>query len=463
MNVNTRTSSVLFLTLFTGTIASSIAFSDDTEPTTEKPIAFEVSGTVESIKQQSITAGTQQFKSLKIDAIVEHGARVEPDMSIIRFEPEAYEKKLAQSERDLQLAEIAFEDEVFANNQATQQMELDRQAADRDWDSAKEAFANYMEVDRERSIKSAEFNLKQSLATLMNAKEELDQLEQMYKEDDLTEESEEIVLKRAQQAVESAQFRHESASIQAKRTIEQEVPKTTERQKETLQRAEHNYQKTIRALEINQQRRRIELDKKQATLDEQRQNHEELVNDKALLEIHPSFAGILVYGELQRGKLSDKPPQLQVGSTVNSDQVLFTIMNPNELQLRLIIPEANLSQVKVGDQCTASFTSIPNQTFPAKVKTISRVPFASTQYDCVVSLADSILPKGLLPLMSCKVAFPEKPKLTAKPAVKKRQPMVLKKVESASRTKQSNEASSPEELKEGSLNSIEVKKGGEEE
>ncbi|MDA8698375.1 hypothetical protein N9M41_07840, partial [Rhodopirellula sp.] len=82
--------------------------------------------------------------------------------------------------------------------------------------------------------------------------------------------------------------------------------------------------------------------------------------------------------------------------------------------------------------------------------------------DCAVSLADSILPKGLLPLMTCKVAFSEKPKLTAKPAVKKRQPMVLKKVESASRTKQSNEASSPEELTEGPLNSIEVKKGGEE-
>ena len=42
----------------------------------------------------------------------------------------------------------------------------------------------------------------------------------MYEADDPTEESEEIVLKRAKQAVEAAQFRLEGVEIQSNRVVE---------------------------------------------------------------------------------------------------------------------------------------------------------------------------------------------------------------------------------------------------
>ena len=52
----------------------------------------------------------------------------------------------------------------------------------------------------------------------------------MYKEDDLTEASEEIVLKRARQAVENAQFRLEGVEISTERSITQSLPNTVANQ-----------------------------------------------------------------------------------------------------------------------------------------------------------------------------------------------------------------------------------------
>ena len=371
-------------------------------------ISFQVPGTLESVNQETISADTEQFKLLTIEEILPHGSEVKLGESVVKFESESYEEQLGESERDLRLAEIVFEEDVFADSQARAQQTLDRQAAQRAWEAAKVTFDNYMKVDLERSIASANFSLKQSLSSLRNAQEELKQLQQMYEEDDLTEESEEIVLKRAKQAVESAEFRYQSAMITCERAIEQEIPRRTESQKETLARAEMTFQKAIRTIESEAAKREIELNKKEIKLKKQQADHEKLEKDRPRLNLTAQLTGIAVYGKLQRGKLSDKPPMHEIGTSVNADQVLITIMDPSSLQVRLVIPEANLKQVQVGDPCQIKLTSNPEQTFKAQVQSMSKTPFASTQYDCVVGLDKDSLPEGLLPLMTCEVLFLEK-------------------------------------------------------
>ena len=60
----------------------------------------------------------------------------------------------------------------------------------------------FLENDIDLTKRSAANSLKSSEQTLEYQLEELKQLEKMYKEDDLTEETEEIVLKRQRDAVE---------------------------------------------------------------------------------------------------------------------------------------------------------------------------------------------------------------------------------------------------------------------
>ncbi|MEC8473747.1 MAG: HlyD family efflux transporter periplasmic adaptor subunit [Planctomycetota bacterium] len=393
---------ILLSTLTSVSITNSASADKPPEADSAK---FQLSGTVEAVKQHKVTADTKQFSSLKIKSVAEHGQLISKGVVVVEFETEPYEKRLIESSTDLQLAEITFSTDELGQEQSVAKSSMDREAAERVWTKAKEAFQNYMDVDRERSIRAAEFSLKQSLATLRNAEEELKQLEQMYREDDLTEESEEIVLKRAKQAVESALFRHEGAEIQAKRTLEQDIPRTREERKETIERAELSYQETLHNLEADAKKLELEFAKKEIQISEQREKHQELEEDRARLVIEAAGSGIVVHGELLRGKLADKPPKFTAGTTVSGEQVILTILDPSALQIRVAVPEAHIQKVRVGTPCIATFPAVPDQKVEALVESITSSPFASTQYDCVISIPKEALPQGLSPLMSATVDF----------------------------------------------------------
>ena len=60
----------------------------------------------------------------------------------------------------------------------------------------------------------------------------------MYTADDLTEETEEIVLKRARNEVEQGKFYLKSTELRTKKTVEQDIPRQEQQLTEAAKRAE---------------------------------------------------------------------------------------------------------------------------------------------------------------------------------------------------------------------------------
>ena len=116
-------------------------------------------------------------------------------------------------------------------------LKMDFEDADRSDREAKEDFKRYNEIDRPMTIKSAEFMVKYYNFNLDYEKDELDQLEKMYKADDLTEETEEIVLKRQRNSVEFAEFSLENAKLNSDEMLNIRLPRMDIRIKESLERA----------------------------------------------------------------------------------------------------------------------------------------------------------------------------------------------------------------------------------
>ena len=77
------------------------------------------------------------------------------------------------------------------------------------------------------TVKSAEFMVKYYNFMLDYEKDELEQLEKMYEADDLTEETEEIVLKRQRNSVEFAEFSLENAKLSRDETLKVRCRATT--------------------------------------------------------------------------------------------------------------------------------------------------------------------------------------------------------------------------------------------
>jgi multidrug resistance efflux pump len=385
--------------------AAEEAESDEKEET-PKPVT--ISGVLEAIESTEIVADTEHFTSLELKRILPHGSRVAKGANVVWFETEDLDKQIKTAETELRLAKLKREDDEFAFKQFVETQKLDREAAERKRKQAQQKFDNYTQVDRDREVMTAEFNLKSSRASLENAREELQQLEQMYKEDDLTEESEEIVLKRAKQSVEFAEYRLQGTEISSDRTVKQNIPRTEAQQADSLARAQMEYEKSLRELVSARTRKDIERARDADKFKEQETKVAELRAERKKSVLKSPIAGIVLHGKLNRGRLSEKPSTLDAGSKVTASQVIATVVSPTRLRIRLALEEKNLSTVSVGTKCKVKTKAVPEFEAKGVVKSVSTVAYAGSKFDCVVQLQTKKLPEQLTPTMSCDLEFPTK-------------------------------------------------------
>lgn len=371
------------------------------------PKEVTLTGVFEALQSSELTVGTEELTAFKIRKIVPHGTRVRKGQTLVWLETEDIDEKIKASEVSLQLAKIDLQDAEFNWEQFRKTQDLDKARTERTRHAAKQAHDNYIQVDRERSFATAEYTLKSYQAAFDNAAEELKQLEQMYKEDDLTEESEEIVLKRTKQAVDSAQHRLDGAKLQAQRTVKQSIPRQQAQAEDTFKRAEMAYQKSIRAFNVARQKLDIEMKQKRETFRKQEKKLKAMQAERAKLIVSAPHAGIAYHGTLTRGKLSEKPSTLKAGAAATNKQTLITVSNPDHLQIRTELTETLLNKISSGTHGTATANAVTSQKLAVRIRTVAGIPFANNKFDCVVMIRRGSTER-IVPGMSCVVRIPEK-------------------------------------------------------
>ena len=362
-----------------------------------------LNGVVEAVTSHEISADTKQIATYTIERLLPHGTTVKAGENVVWFDSEPITDKMKAAEIEMRLATISMEEEEFNHKQFVAGQKLESAAAERTWRAAQQAYNNFVKVDRERTIKTQENTLKGSLASLENAREELQQLQQMYDADELTEESEEIVLKRAKRAVESAEFRHRNTEIAADRAIKQSLPRTIAEQEATFARAEHAHAKAVRDISVASTRAQIEISKKRDAFKKAQEKHEELKAERKKAALASPIAGIVIHGKLTRGKLSDKPSLLKKGSSVTGSQVIATVLAPGKLQIRLDLSQKDLPTVTKGSRCTVTVPGVADFKAVGTVKSVSSIPYAGSRYDCVIEFSAG--KQKITPTMACQLEF----------------------------------------------------------
>lgn len=408
-------SSTRWIAAFLCLFASSLAFAEDVESPSDKkekeeakPKTFSLSGVFEAADTKEVALKTEHLTSMEIKRLVDHGKTVSKGQTVVWFQTKDIDEKIEAADTELSLAKLKLDDEEFSYKQFLETQKLDRAAAQRARKNAQQDYDNFVQVDRERQRLSAEFSLKSSKASLDNAAEELKQLEQMYKEDDLTEESEEIVLKRAKQNVEFAEFRLKGTEISTERTVKQSIPRSEASQEDTLARAQATYKKAMHDLDTARQRRDIEITRSREKFQKQENELKEMRAERKHVVLNSPIDGFVIHGKLNRGKLSDKPSTMKEGTKVTPEQVILTVANPSQLQVRIDLSEKDLSKVAVGDKCQITAKAFPEQSFKGQVKSIGAFPYVAGKYDCIVTLRRGKKQPNVLPTMACDVEFTAK-------------------------------------------------------
>jgi multidrug efflux pump subunit AcrA (membrane-fusion protein) len=382
---------VVVVALWSATAWGQEAKPPETHTVAAGPFKVDVTlqGVFESSQMTEVALRPDAWSSLIVDKAVPQGTKVEQGQVILWLETDKIDNELKTTKFSLDLGKLSLAQSQLELATLEASVPLDLRDAEQAKEIADRTLAHYLKTDEEMSRRSAAESLKNSEYSLEYAQEELNQLEQMYKADDLTEQTEEIILKRARRDVERGQFFLENARIRNERTINEDIPRQKESHQETAARAA------------------LALEKAQATLPRSlEQKFAELQKDRERMELKAPAAGIVYYGSCERGSFpasATVAKQLRKGGVLSPNQVVMTILTPGSSFVRVDIPEKDLRHVKPGTAGTVTPTAFPDARLPARVAAIDPIPIKDGTFDGKIEYQMEAGQLPLQPAMNCSV------------------------------------------------------------
>lgn len=373
--------------------------------TEELLIILDVEGIYEATDYDEIVLDPKQWKTLKVKKALAHGSLVTEGDPVLWIETKELDKELAKQKRSLESTEVSLKlasDDLRFTKESTA---MDLESSDRKAQIAKEELDYFLKIREPQSIKSADMNLKFSKYSLEYAREELNQLQQMYEADDLTEQTEEIILKRAQRSVEASEYSLKRAEISHKRTIATSLPREKQSLVDSQSKTALGRAKSVATLPLLLRKKELELAALQRDVEELNKKITELERDRESMTIYANRSGLLFYGRCVNGKWSEvsaREKQLKPSGTVTARQVLMTIVAPASLRVRMSLTEQQLAQATLGQAAIVKSNSVMNHSSIAEISQINRIVQGDGKYLAIASTKNN--PELLItPGMTCQV------------------------------------------------------------
>ncbi|MBX3414278.1 MAG: HlyD family efflux transporter periplasmic adaptor subunit [Pirellulales bacterium] len=375
---------------------------------TKEPFKVEVSldGVFEAIQTSEIVLRPETWSEFVVESAVEAGTLVKKGDVLLKFDPRNIDWAIRDMENDRELSYLAIKQAEDELKHLEQESPLELEVAEQSARLITQELKNWENIDRAYYEKSNDYQLRYAKQYVENAEEELKQLDKMYAADDLTEETEEIILKRQREQVDQARFYFERAKIEHARTIEQEIPRQDESIRLGARLAEIKLARIQSRTPMELGRKKLELAKLRYEQSKTDERYAKLQHDRGLMEIYAPEDGVVYYGRPIRGEWSGSSgmaEQIRRGGNVSAQQALMTIVVPRPMFVRAKLPEKELAQVAIGQQGRAVPTGFPDTKLVAAVSRISPIPVSEGHFDARVTVDLGPGHEALMPGMQCSV------------------------------------------------------------
>ena len=267
--------------------------------------------------------------ALVVETAIELGTPVKQGDILVEFDREKIDKAIQDAEVELAIGELALKHADEELPVLEKLLPIDLAAAERARTQADEDLKRFLEIDRPNSEKMAQFIVKSAAEYLEYSKEELRQLEKMYRSKDLTEETEEIILRRTRFQVESGEVRLKEAELRRDATLKVDLPRQEIKVREAATREGLDYQKALATLPLNLSQKRLGLAKLKHDHTRAVEKLADLRRDREAMTVHAPADGIVYYGRNDHGTwpgAAAMTSKLRKGGVIMADEVFITVV-----------------------------------------------------------------------------------------------------------------------------------------
>jgi multidrug resistance efflux pump len=307
---------------------------------------------------------------LTILSVLPHGAAVKKGDVLLGIDPKPIERMVAAAENDLRLARATLKKAESEADLGARADALALSETENALKRAEDELRVYDEVESKHTLKRLELALKSYDDYVSDAQEELDQLEKMYKSEELTNATAEIVVRRARRALERLKIMVAMARESAKVFREVEFPEQRKVHVFALGKARQALEALKAAQALGRVQREAELVKARAAAELQEEQTAKLRKDLEKFTVRAPFDGRVFYGQFQQGQWGTADAmmqQLRVGEKAPPQQVLLTVCGPRTV-VTADLPEANYLDVGPGQAAVVTPAALPDEKIQGRLR-----------------------------------------------------------------------------------------------
>lgn len=338
----------------------------------------------------------ESWSEFKLLDVKEHGAAVKKGDPVVLLDVEGIDRRIADDVTNATLRDLALANAERELKDLEKSTAWKLATAEKTFQRAKTDYAYFKETGLPMAEERAARTLDRAKRMLEYQEEELKQLLKMYAEDDLTEETEEIILKRQRASVDSARFAVKQAELDYAWTIEQDLPRKTADWEQSLLDAEMVYKTAKVTIPRALAQKRLEVKKMQVDHVRAAEAEAEIVADRKLMEPESPVAGRVYHGEIAGGRWSvgQTAKFMKPGGMIPPRTVFASIVPDGApLQLHAFVEESVVLGLKVGQTGHVTPVAAPKRRLPVTLDSVAVCPEPDGKYH--VSLRPGDLPNDL--------------------------------------------------------------------
>lgn len=356
-------------------------------------------GMVEAKEMEEIILRPEVWTNFQALKAVPHGKVVKKGESLVQMDMTKIKEAIADQQEAIRAAELSLKLVEEELNVLTKTTELDLEDAKKTLDYSAEDLEQFQKVNRPATEETAAFRIKNAKHFVEYTEEELRQLEKMYKAKDLTEETEEIILKRQRNELENAQFFLRNTERSTKQMLEIFLPREESRLRESVRRQTIAHDKARLTLPLAVEQKKLSVARQRRDLEKARERLAKLESDARMMAVQAPTDGLVFYGRCVRGQwlqLVEIERSLAHGQ-VPLHNVLFTIVKPNLVHIRATAEEKDFEALAIDQSASITPVALPKMKLSGKVASLGRILLPLGGFDVTLRIGGDQAPEGLLP------------------------------------------------------------------
>jgi multidrug efflux pump subunit AcrA (membrane-fusion protein) len=268
------------------------------------------------------------WKSFKIERFFTNGSAVKKGDAFLWIDTEPLDERIDEFTKERAKQKLVLENAELelASLRATTKDSLAK--AEREYKRFQEDYAYYKKVTKPQNASDTEYTVKRAADYLSYTQEELDQLLKMYAEDGLTEETEEIIVKRAKHGLTSSKRNLAKAVREADYEKKIVTPRNDADWDHSAETMKRSWQLTQKSLPLALKMKELDVAKLKRDDEKAEEQLNDLKADRALMEFKSPVDGVVYFGEFKDGKWNYEAAKkaIVVGGDVPLEKTVMTIV-----------------------------------------------------------------------------------------------------------------------------------------